>query len=129
MIKVENTLKELLLGIAVFGILCELVGVWFVEDAVKYSIGLAIGVVLAALCAVHMWWTLNRNFEKNGSNEGAVTSYAIRSNVIRYAVILIVFLVICLTDFAYPLAAFLGIMSLKAGAYMQPVLHRILNRK
>jgi hypothetical protein len=42
---------------------------------------------------------------------------------------LIVFLFFCLTDIAYPLAVFLGIMGLKAGAYLQPFTHKYLFRK
>jgi len=123
--KIDETLKGLLIGIVLFEVVCAVIGVWFVEAPVKYLIGILIGAMLACLSAIHMWWALNRNFDRNGFDERAVQAYAIRSNIIRYAVVLFVFLIVCLTDFAYPLAAFLGIMGLKAGAYLQPVLNRI----
>ncbi|MGN0156977.1 MAG: ATP synthase subunit I [Lachnospiraceae bacterium] len=127
--RISETLLELLIGIVFYGVLCELVGVWFVKDALRYSAGLWIGILLACFSGIHMDWSLNRNFDRNGSDERAVQAYAIRSNLIRYAIILIAFLVVCLTDFLYPLAAFLGIMGLKAGAYLQPLTHKLLNRK
>lgn len=126
--KIDDTLKELLIGILVFGVLAQLGGMFFVKSMSAYSIGLWIGVLLALACAYHMWWSLNKNLSLNADNEGAARTFAIKHNLLRYAVILIVFAGVCISDFAYPLAAFLGIMSLKAGAYLQPLVSRFLNK-
>ena len=75
-----------------------------------------------------MWWSLDRNLSLNADNEGAARAFAIKQNLIRYAVILLVFLGVCLTTFSYPLAAFLGIMGLKAGAYLQPLVRKVMHR-
>lgn len=122
----NSTLIELLSGILLFEIVCELIGVFFVKDAVKYSAGLWIGAVLACASAIHMFWSLRCNFEMNGNNEKGAQSYAIRYNLIRYILIFAVFLVVCLTDFVYPLATFLGIMGLKVGAYLQPLTYKFI---
>ena len=126
--KIDDTLKELLIGILVFGVLAQLGGMFFVKSMSAYSIGLWIGVLLALACAYHMWWSLNKNLTMNADNEGTARTFAIKQNLIRYAVILIVFALVCLSDFAYPLSAFLGIMSLKAGAYLQPFVSRFLHK-
>ena len=126
--KIDETLLGLLLGIFVFAVVSQLAGVFFVKSALKYSLGLWIGTVLAMGCAYHMWWSLDRNLTINADNEGGARAYAIKHSMIRYAVILLVFLGVCVTDFAYPLAAFLGIMGLKAGAYLQPVINRLLHK-
>ncbi len=123
------TLIELLVGIFLFECVCELVGAFFVKDITKYSMGLLLGWILASLSAVHMYRSLMRNFDMNGNNEKGAQSYAIRSNMIRYCFILIVFFVVCITDFAYPLATFLGIMGLKIGAYIQPLIHKVILTK
>ncbi len=123
------TLIELLAGIFIFECVCELVGAFFVKDITKYSMGLLLGWILASLSAVHMYRSLMRNFDMNGNNEKGAQSYAIRSNMIRYCFILIVFFVVCITDFAYPLATFLGIMGLKIGAYIQPLIHKVILTK
>lgn len=126
----QDTLKQLLLGIFVFGIVFQIAGMFFVESMLKYTAGLWIGIMLAMACAWHMWWSLNRNLMLNADNEGAARAYAIKQNLIRYAVILLVFAGVCMTGFAYPLASFFGIMGLKAGAYMQPFIKKISdNRK
>jgi len=126
--KIDETLLELLMGILFFGILCQAVGMWFVPSALAYSLGLWIGILLAGLSAIHMWWALDRNLTINADNERGAQAFATKWSMIRYGIILIVFLIICLTDFAYPLAAFLGIMGLKIGAYLQPFMKKIYNK-
>jgi len=126
--KIDDTLKELLIGILVFGVLAQLGGMFLVKSMSAYTLGLWIGVILALACAYHMWWSLNKNLSENADNEGRARAFAIKQNLIRYAVILVVFVGVCLTDVAYPLAAFLGIMSLKAGAYLQPLISRLLHK-
>ncbi|MBQ0028756.1 MAG: ATP synthase subunit I [Lachnospiraceae bacterium] len=126
--KINETLLELLMGILLFTIACQLIGMWFVTSVAAYSIGLWLGALLAILSAIHMYWSLNRNLTLNADNEKGAQAYGIRANMIRYLVIVAVFLVLCLTDFAYPLAAFLGIMGLKIGAYVQPLMKKIYDK-
>lgn len=85
-----------------------------------YSLGLWIGVILASAAAFHMWWSLDRGLDREGAAQGFIRKHAF----IRYAVIVAVFAVVMLTGAANPLAAFLGIMGLKAAAYMQPFIHK-----
>ena len=125
----DETLKELLTGISLFEILAVLAGIWFVDSPVKYVLGVLAGAVLALLAAIHMYWSIRKNLEVNMDNASAANAYSVKSSMIRYGVILIVFLFFCLTDIAYPLAVFLGIMGLKAGAYLQPFTHKYLFRK
>lgn len=124
--KIDETLKELIVGISLFDIAAILIGVWFVKDVSMYILGILAGMALAIFSAVHMYRSISRNLEINMGREGAANAYAVKSSMIRYAVILIVFLFFCLTDIAYPLAVFLGIMGLKAGAYLQPFVHKHL---
>ncbi len=127
--KMDETLKELMTGTLLFVLVCLVAGVWFVNSPLKYIVGLLIGLILAEAAAWHMHWSICRNMELNVDREGAANAYAVKSSMIRYGVILMVFLAVCLTDFAYPLAVFLGIMGLKAGAYLQPFTRKYLFRK
>lgn len=127
--KMDETLKELMTGIFLFDLICLLAGVWFVTSPFKYILGILIGLILAQGAAAHMYWSLVRNMDINAGREGAANAYAVKNSMIRYGVILVVFLAVCLMDFAYPLAVFLGIMGLKAGAYLQPYTRKFLFRK
>lgn len=123
--KINETVRELWLGILIWGLLCQFVPVWFVDDRWGYSLGLWIGIVLAWASAYHMWWALDRGLD----DEGSAQNYIRKLSLLRYGVILAVFGVLMLTGSANPLAAFLGIMGLKAGAFMQPFLHKKMNRE
>lgn len=128
--KINETLKELLIGILLFDMAALLIGVWFVDSPSKYIVGMAAGTALACFGAIHMYHSIERNLEINIARENAANAYSVRGSMVRYGVILIVFVVLCLTDVAYPLAVFLGIMGLKAGAYLQPFTHKyLLHRK
>lgn len=127
--KMDETLKELMTGTLLFGLVCLVAGVWFVNSPLKYILGLLIGLILALLAAWHMHHSICRNMDLNAGNNGAANAYAVKNSMIRYGVILVVFLAVCLTDFAYPLAVFLGLMGLKAGAYLQPFTRKYLFRK
>ena len=126
--KINETLKELLAGIIIYGMICLLVGIPFVDSKFSYILGLVIGIMLAGFSASHLYYSIDKTLTLYAGNEGAATTYARKMGIIRYAVILVVFFAVCMTDFVYPLATFLGIMGLKIGAYLQPFIHKWFTR-
>ena len=120
----NETLQELLIGIVIFGMLEQLFLIWLWERRVYFTIGLWSGVTLAALAACHMYYSLNRALDLG---QGA-SKYVLSQNMVRYGVIIVAFGTLCIWDFGNPLAAFAGIMCLKAGAYLQPFTHKILSK-
>lgn len=127
--KIENrnlneTLAELLLGTLMTGILLWGIIIWFAERKIYFSIGIGIGVLLALLAAVHMYWSLEHGMVLG---DGA-TKYLLSQNMVRYGVIIVVFGILCVVDAGNPIAAFGGIMCLKAGAYLQPFTHKIITK-
>lgn len=125
-IKKENqTLIELVLGICLWGILAQVIPVWFLANKLNYSIGLWIGVLLAVACAIHMNKTLEKALvlDAKGAQKTSVLGSAV-----RYMVIIIVMGILMITEIGNPLAAFLGVMGLKAAAYAQPFIHRFFNK-
>lgn len=120
--KISETLKELLIGILFYGILVEVIGICFMKDKMYFSIGLWIGIILAMVAAVHMWWGLNIGLDLGDS----ASKYVLSQNMIRYGVIVVAFGALCIMDLGNPIAAFAGIMGLKAGAYLQPFTHKII---
>ncbi len=121
--KPDRTLTELAVGIAAWGLLCQVTVVWFVADKAGYSLGLWMGVLLAAAAGVHMWWALDRALDYG---RDAAVKMITKHNIIRYFVFVIVMALIMVSGFANPLAAFLGLMGLKVAAYLQPFTHKAL---
>ncbi|MCR5283021.1 MAG: hypothetical protein K6E18_06580 [Lachnospiraceae bacterium] len=119
--QMSDVLDELLCGILLYGLVCQAGLLLFQKAALYHSIGLWIGIVLAVLGAFHITWTLDKILDLGA--EDAVKksrSYA----VLRYGLVLIVLGILMIVNRANPLTAFLGLMGLKAGAYIQPTIHK-----
>ncbi|MBO5033284.1 MAG: hypothetical protein J6D08_15650 [Lachnospiraceae bacterium] len=124
--EINTALPGLLLGIILFGVLCQIAGLFFVEDKAGYSIGLWIGVLTAVFMALHMAVTLNSAVERDVKGAQAA---ATRQNIIRYFIVVIVLGLLMLTEIGNPLAAFAGVMGLKLSAYAQPLLAKLSHAK
>ncbi|MDE6846328.1 MAG: ATP synthase subunit I [Lachnospiraceae bacterium] len=119
--KIDPTLFDLCLGIFLYGIVFQIVLLLFSRE-VSYSLGLWIGVVLAAAGSVHMWWSLDRGMDQ-ASKQAAKTIGT--NNLIRYFVLVVVMFVLIYTDFANPIFMFCGYMGMKISAYLNPWLRKI----
>ena len=56
LIKKNRTLRELIAGIALIAIICEILLLIFTKNRIYNSIGLIIGTLTSLICAVHMAW-------------------------------------------------------------------------
>lgn len=125
----NKTLQALMIGIVVFGAACQLTIVWFIASKLSFSIGLWIGVLLALFCAWHSAWSLEQNLGYNAGDNKAATALATRDFFIRYGVLIAVFVLLCVTPWASPYSAFIGIMGWKVGAYLAPTIIKIIHSK
>jgi len=119
--KIDPTLFELCLGIFLYGVIFQIILLFFTRNP-AYSLGLWIGVVLAAAGSAHMWWSLDRGLDM--PQKEAVKSIG-ANNIIRYLVLVIVMAVLIYTEFANPVFTFCGYMGMKLSAYCNPLIHRI----
>ena len=118
---INRTLFELETGIALFGVACQLF-VFLLKDKASYSLGLFMGILIAMVCAFHMWWSLDRALDL--PEKAAVRSMSTH-NILRYLFITVALVLIAISGIANPLSAFLGIMGLKASAYMHFITKKI----
>ena len=123
-IKIDATLFDLCLGIFLYGIVCQIV-ILFFSRTPAYSIGLWIGVVLAVAGSVHMWWTIDRSLDmaSKDATKTVGTQY-----LIRYFILVAVMALLAVSGFANPLFAFLGYMGMKVAAYIQPFIRKISSK-
>ena len=123
--KANGTLKEMLCGMLVYGIVGQFgILLFFRETGV--SLGWWIGVITALGCGYQMWWGLDRALDLP---EGEASKKMIFYSMLRYVSVVAVMALVMITEFANPLAAVFGVFALKAGAYLQPLMHKLLDRK
>lgn len=119
--KINRTLFELETGILLFGAVCQ-VFMFGLKDKWGCSLGLWTGIAIALVSAFHMWWSLDRALDLP---EREAVKFMSAHNILRYLFIAAALLAIAIGGAVNPLTAFLGIMGLKASAYMHFITKKI----
>lgn len=117
-----QTLKELVLGTVLWGIIICLIAVWFADSKLVFIVSMTAGVVGAVAMAVHMHRAIEYAMEMPDDSAG---KYLRKQSVLRMGGAVVLILA------AYYLrgnivAIFLGLLTLKPGAYTQPLLHKFM---
>lgn len=122
--KRNRTLLEMHVGMFFFGLVCQTAGVFFVQDQTEFALSLWFGIAFAFAGSIHMCRTLDRALLCGENAQGIV----LRGYLFRYFVFGAVLVIAALTPALNPLVMFLGYMSLKVTAYLQPLTHKLCNR-
>lgn len=121
--KTDRTLLEMHTGMLLYGIVCQLVGAFFAEEQFRYASSLWFGVLFAVISSIHMARTLDKALPSGEAAAKIIT----RGYVFRYLVVIMVLAVVSVTNVMNTLIVFLGYMSLKITAYLQPFTHKFYN--
>lgn len=119
--KINVTLFDLCLGIFLYGIVCQIVILFFTRE-IYHSLGLWIGIILGIAGSIHMWWSLDRGLDMEAKD---ATKTIGTHSIMRYFILVVVMVLLASGGFANPLLAFLGYMGMKFAAYMQPFTRKI----
>ena len=125
--RLNEALPGLVLGIIIYGILLQLTGIWLVDDKLRYSMGLWIGIGCALFMAIHMAMSIE-DAVSIGTEDGAKKK-TIASAMFRYVIVLLVLVAMCYLNLGMILPAFFGVLGLKISAYIQPLFYRLRDRK
>ena len=123
--KKNRTVLEMELGIIALGILFQLGSVFFPGSRLERAVSLLLGSVLAAVAVLHMYRTLDRALDLDA---GDAQKAIYKGYVLRYVFFALVLVLSALTGWLNPLLIFLGYMTLKFTAYLQPLTHKLCNR-
>ena len=123
--KKNSTLIEVLVGILVVGIVVQLVCLLFLEKHGYHAIGLWTGVAIAVGMAIHMQRSIEDGLDLMGDTG---VKHMQKASVIRMLVACVVMAVVLYYDWGNPLTMLLGVMALKLAAYMQPLMHHIVEK-
>lgn len=122
--RTNRTLLEMHMGMLFFGLVCQAAGAFLAREQGRYALSLWFGIAFAFAGSIHMSRTLDRAILSGGAAGGIV----MRGYLFRYAMAALAMLAAAVTGAMDPLVFFLGYMSLKAGAYLQPATHKLCNR-
>lgn len=124
--RINPVLPELILELVIYGLLIQFTGVWFVEDKLRYSTGLWLGIVVAAIMAINMaviiYDTVELQAEEKVSKKSALFS------AIRYIAVVAIFGITGIFHLGNLITMFIGVMGLKVAAYLYPFTHKFITK-
>ena len=124
-LKEDRTLHEMLLGIAAVNILLAIAAA-MIPNRQQALAGVLTGTVIAFVYVIHMAVTMDDAM--NLDEKGAVTQVR-KQMLIRYLFVFAVGGSALYFKIAHPVFLVLSVITIKAGAYLQPVIHKILKRE
>ncbi|QFJ54098.1 hypothetical protein [Pseudobutyrivibrio xylanivorans] len=116
--RLNQALPMLVLGILAYGLLVELIGVWFVSDKIRYTTGLLIGIACAVGMAIHISMIIEESV-RIGQGHEKLLSF---KSVMRYLVLCAIMITMTYFKLGNMFTALIGVLGLKVSAYAQPLL-------
>ena len=125
--RINEALPGLVVSILLYGVIVELIGVWFVKDRIAYSIGVWFGIAIAVGMAINLATVI---FDSVTMGDTAhATRRIVTKSILRYVVVVILFVLFGYFQWGNLIAAFLGLLGLKIGAYLQPLWEKVKGRR
>ncbi len=121
--RADRIVLEMHTGILFVGTICQIIGAFVAENQIRYAKSLWFGIAFALVTCVQMGRTLERALADSG-NAGKIMT---RGYLFRYLFAAVIIAVIAITNVLDTLIVFLGYMSLKVTAYLQPITHKLYN--
>lgn len=125
MIRENETLRELLVGIVLYGIVIQIILAIAFPLKIYRAAGLWAGILCGIAMAIHMAFCLEKIVILD---EKGARAYARKTTLIRYGCVCLVLAIIAYTKTGDPVTLVLGTLGLKIGAYLQPLVHKALGK-
>lgn len=121
----EKTVLELIIGNVLFGIIGAIILLIF-PNRIYNEIGYLWGVIVSIAMTIHMYHSLKVSLELG---EGGALKHIRLTYATRVAGVLIAFALLNYLEIGNVIAGVIGLFALKVAAYIQPITHKILERK
>ena len=118
----NKVLLQLIIGILLYGILIQIVGLFLVKDKIFFSYSLWVGIIMAIAMAIHMQFSIEKAVNQEGRAAQTVLS---RAYLIRTVVIFLIMGTGAYFEFLSIIPCFIGLMGLKAAAILQPKMDKL----
>ncbi len=124
-LKEDRTLHEMLLGIVAVNIILAVVAM-FVPNRQQALYAVLIGTVTAAVYVIHMAVTMD---DAMNLDEKSAVVQVRKQMAVRYLIVCVVAGTSLYFRIADPIFLVISVITIKAGAYLQPTIHKILKRE
>lgn len=122
--RISDIVKEMILGIFATDLLIAVMGIIFVPQKAAFSLGLLMGFIVAVI----MIFSMNSSIEKAMDFEGkGATFQCVKGYIFRTVFLIAGFVAAYFLGMWAVLSYFLGVMSIKVAAYLQPYTKKFLH--
>ena len=115
--QVKETLKGVFVGMLIYALLVEAVGIFFSGDILAYTLGLLVGTAVAVCLMIHIAYTLDKGLDMQ---ENQAVKYTRRQSLIRLGIMLAALLIGVIFDQINFISLVLGLLGIKIGALTAP---------
>lgn len=123
----NETLKDLIIGIVLSMIVVCIIGALVSNNKVAFILGDILGSIIAILLSIHLNATIARALDMN--EEGAA-KYTKKMSILRLIIMgCAVVVALTLPEVFNLIGTLLGILGLKISAYLQPLTNRYITKK
>lgn len=122
----KQTFRELLIGIALLGLLLVIVGIFWTETRLYYYFGLLLGLIMSIALVYDMYSSLERGLTMDTEH---ASSYFKKKVMVRLGMVVVVLFIAIYIKQIQIISVMLGMLTLKFSAYLQPLTHKLFMKK
>ena len=116
--RLDPTVRDILFGALLYGVLVEVIGLIIVENRLSYTLGILYGYLCVIFMTCHMYLTLEKALDMEPK---AASKYGMRNSILRYAIMLLLLVVAVLV----PKVSVIAVIS----AFLQPKVHKYMTSR
>lgn len=124
--KINVTVIDLFIGILIYGIIFEILGILLVKGKGTYTLGLLFGIIVALGLVVHMYVTLDKALDMD---QVRASRYMVKNSLLRALVMLVAVGIGLYLEQVSFVAILIGIIGLKISAFLQPFTNQYITKK
>lgn len=124
--RLDPTVRDVLVGALLYGILVEIIGVIVVENRLSYSLGLVYGYGCIIFMICHMYLTLEKALDMEPKD---ASKYGIRNNILRYVIVFLLLVIAAMIPQISVVAVIIMIFGMKISAALQPKVNKYITSR
>lgn len=124
--RLDPTVRDLLTGALLYGIIVEIIGMILVENRLSYSLGILVGYICVVFMVCHMYLTLEKALDMDPDS---ASKFSTRKNILRYVILVIILMLVAWLPKVSVMAVIIMIFGMKISAFLQPVISKYITSK
>ena len=124
--RLDPTVRDILFGALLYGVLVEVIGLIIVENRLSYTLGILYGYLCVIFMTCHMYLTLEKALDMEPK---AASKYGMRNSILRYAIMLLLLVAAVLVPKVSVIAVIIMLFGMKISAFLQPKVHKYITSR